>query len=138
MYAIIRANKPEQLPAGAFSDAQGVKHPANVLTLWSSNELAAIGVYRVVDEEIPPGKVATGWSLVFDETSVTRVFDLKDFVPEPFVPTVESQKQNRQVAFAAEADPLFFMWQAGEGTEQSWKTKREEIRARYPYPEDKT
>ena len=40
----------------------------------------------------------------------------------------------RQQAYAAEADPLFFKWQAGEGTEAEWRTKREEIRARYPDP----
>jgi len=42
----------------------------------------------------------------------------------------------RQAAYTQEADPLFFKWQAGEGTEQEWLAKREEIRARYPYPEE--
>jgi hypothetical protein len=45
-------------------------------------------------------------------------------------------KAARAAAYAAEADPLFFKWQAGEGTEADWLAKREEIRARYPYPED--
>jgi hypothetical protein len=53
----------------------------------------------------------------------------------PHVPTREEQEANRQAAFQSEADPLFFKWQAGEGTETEWKAKREEIRARYPYPE---
>jgi hypothetical protein len=39
----------------------------------------------------------------------------------------------RAVAYSAEADPLFFYWQAGEGTQQAWQEKREEIRARHPY-----
>ena len=43
---------------------------------------------------------------------------------------------NRQAAYTQEADPLFFKWQAGETTEQEWLAKREEIRARYPYPEE--
>ena len=42
---------------------------------------------------------------------------------------------NRQAAYTQEADPLFFKWQAGEGTKEEWEAKREEIRARYPYPE---
>jgi hypothetical protein len=42
---------------------------------------------------------------------------------------------NRVAAYAAEADPLFFYWQAGEGTEQAWLEKRAEIRDRYPYVE---
>jgi hypothetical protein len=41
---------------------------------------------------------------------------------------------NRQAAYIQEADPLFFKWQAGESTEAEWLAKREEIRARFPYP----
>ena len=45
----------------------------------------------------------------------------------------------RERAIAAdlreEADPLFFKWQAGEGTEQDWRAKRQEIKARYPRPD---
>ena len=50
------------------------------------------------------------------------------------IPTREQQEANRQAAYTAEADPLFFKWQAGEGTEEEWKSKRQEIRDRYPYP----
>jgi hypothetical protein len=42
----------------------------------------------------------------------------------------------RAAAYREEADPLFFKWQAGEGTEADWLAKREEIRARYPYPDE--
>ena len=41
---------------------------------------------------------------------------------------------NRKAAYIAEADPLFFKWQAGEGTQEEWQAKREEIRQRFPYP----
>jgi hypothetical protein len=40
----------------------------------------------------------------------------------------------RKTTFEREADPLFFKWQAGEGTEEEWKAKRQEIRDRFPYP----
>lgn len=40
----------------------------------------------------------------------------------------------RQAAFQVESDPLFFGWQRNENTEQDWRDKVEEIRARYPYP----
>jgi hypothetical protein len=46
----------------------------------------------------------------------------------------QEQQNNRQAAFTKEADPLFFKWQAGEGTEEEWKAKRQEIRDRFPYP----
>lgn len=54
--------------------------------------------------------------------------------PPPVVPTKEEQEAKRHAAYTAEADPLFFKWQADEGTEEEWKAKRQEIRDRYPYP----
>jgi hypothetical protein len=55
---------------------------------------------------------------------------------ESYVPPLAVQQRARQAAYTAEADPLFFKWQAGEATEAAWKAKRAEIRARYPYPSD--
>jgi hypothetical protein len=52
------------------------------------------------------------------------------------LPSNAEQESNRQAAFQAEADPLFFKWQAGEGTEAEWLAKREEIRTRFPYPSE--
>jgi len=58
--------------------------------------------------------------------------------PEPPAPTDDELRTiaeaKRQAAYQAEADPLFFQWQAGESTEAEWLAKREEIRARFPYP----
>lgn len=45
-------------------------------------------------------------------------------------------QSQRAAAYAAEADPLFFKWQAGESTQSEWLAKRSEIRARHPYPEE--
>jgi hypothetical protein len=47
---------------------------------------------------------------------------------------LEAARSNRKAAYTAEADPLFFKWQAGEATEADWLAKRQEIRDRYPYP----
>jgi len=44
--------------------------------------------------------------------------------------------QQRQLALQQEADPLFFKWQRGEATEQEWLDKVQQIRERYPYPEN--
>jgi len=54
--------------------------------------------------------------------------------PPPVVPTKAEQEAKRHAAYTAEADPLFFQWQAGEATEEEWLAKRQEIRDRYPYP----
>jgi hypothetical protein len=58
------------------------------------------------------------------------------YVPAPIAPpTFEQQQARRAAAYRDEADPLFFKWQAGEGTQDEWEAKRAEIRGRYPYPE---
>jgi hypothetical protein len=44
----------------------------------------------------------------------------------------EKAETNRRTAYIAEADPLFFKWQRGEGTEQDWLDKITEIKARFP------
>jgi hypothetical protein len=54
--------------------------------------------------------------------------------PQPVAPTRGQQEFLRKIAYTAEADPLFFKWQAGEATEAEWLAKRQEIRDRYPYP----
>ena len=41
-------------------------------------------------------------------------------------------ESNRRAAYQAEADPLFFKWQAGEATQAEWQAKRDEIRQRFP------
>ena len=48
----------------------------------------------------------------------------------------QAAETNRKAAYQAEADPLFFKWQAGEGTQEEWVAKRAEIRERFPYPEE--
>ena len=49
---------------------------------------------------------------------------------------IESIKQQRAEAYTEETDPLFFKAQRGEATIEEWSAKIEEIRNRYPYPEE--
>jgi hypothetical protein len=70
-----------------------------------------------------------------DQAGPGWLYDGSTFLPPPpVVPTKAEQEANRHTAYTAEADPLFFQWQAGEGTEADWLAKRQEIRDRYPYP----
>jgi len=55
----------------------------------------------------------------------------RDVMPDLLLKQVE---KNRTIAYRAEADPLFFKYQAGEVTKEEWLAKREEIKVRYPYP----
>ena len=54
------------------------------------------------------------------------------YTPDPV--TIEQVQAQRRQAFAQEADPLFFKWQVGEGTEQEWLDARAAVQARLPYP----
>ena len=57
-------------------------------------------------------------------------------------PEVEKLLLKRQMsemraqAYRDESDPLFFKYQAGEATEQEWQQARQDVRDRYPYPEE--
>jgi hypothetical protein len=116
MHAIVRNGTPEVV-SGAFTDNAGTNHPGNVLTLWSSAELATIGVYPVTDEPVPEGHIVTGSSLHWDGQTVTRVFTTEP-APEPPVPEIVSRFQARaalmiagkladaEAAVAASGDPL--------------------------------
>ncbi len=49
---------------------------------------------------------------------------------------LSAAKIDRAEAYKTEADPLFFKYQRGETTEQEWLDKIEEIRERFPYPQE--
>lgn len=38
----------------------------------------------------------------------------------------------RKEAYRLESDPLYFHWKSGEGSEEEWLSKRNEIKARLP------
>jgi len=50
--------------------------------------------------------------------------------------TLALAQRNRALAYAAEADPLFFKAQRGEATIEEWQAKVAEIRSRYPYADE--
>ena len=53
--------------------------------------------------------------------------------PEPAdPPPAPDYSALRRAAYAAESDPIYFMWQRGEATQQEWLDKVAEIKARWP------
>jgi hypothetical protein len=55
-------------------------------------------------------------------------------VPPPApLPSNAEQSAHRKAAYIAEADPINFMMQRGDATEQEWLDKIAEIKDRYPY-----
>lgn len=73
-HAIMRDGAAVEI-TGAFTDADGMQHPAAVLSLWTPQQLKALGVYAIVETNVPAGRRSTGWSLHFDADAgtVTRV-----------------------------------------------------------------
>jgi hypothetical protein len=41
----------------------------------------------------------------------------------------------RHAAYITDADPLFFKWQRGTGTEQAWRDAVQVVKDSHPYPE---
>ena len=90
------------------------------------------------------------WVLMQDTATIERFgFTLADFpdAPVPEMPTnnpdedakaqqLAEAKANRANAYAQESDPLFFKAQRDEATIEEWQAKVDEIRDRFPYPED--
>lgn len=60
---------------GVFDD---IRSSYKTVTIWSPQYRAAQGIKVIVDDVIPPGKQATGWSLVDDEGEPRRVWTLAD------------------------------------------------------------
>jgi hypothetical protein len=51
----------------------------------------------------------------------------------PYRPTNSEQSENRRKAYEAEADPIFFLIQRSEATQEQWQAKIAQIKERYPY-----
>jgi hypothetical protein len=70
----------------------------------------------------------------------TQVWEISEATPEEIGERKAEQRGNIQAeranAYREEADPLFFKAQRGEADMAEWEAKVEEIRNRYPYPED--
>jgi hypothetical protein len=44
-------------------------------------------------------------------------------------------EQARHAAYITDADPLFFKWQRGSGTEQAWRDAVQVVKDSHPYPD---
>lgn len=75
---------------------------------------------------------------VIDEDGISRMSMLASALPPETViepadpPPAPDYSAMRKAAYAAESDPIFFMWHRGEATQQEWLDKVAEIKARWP------
>jgi hypothetical protein len=70
---------------------------------------------------------AQGNQVTVDEAAVAA--EIQRLQP---IKAVEQAERNRQAAYIAESDPLFFKAQRGEATMNEWQAKVAEIKTRFP------
>jgi hypothetical protein len=70
---------------------------------------------------------AQGNQVTVDEAAVAA--EIQRLQP---IKAAEEASHNRQQAYIAEADPLFFKAQRGEATMEEWQAKVAEIKTRFP------
>ena len=93
--------------------------------------------YAEFDEFLPTGVNATDTAPNIQELWVNGTAGvygpIADYIPVPQPPSPPPDySAMRQAAYVAESDPIFFMAQRGEATEQQWLDKVAEIKARWP------
>ena len=44
-------------------------------------------------------------------------------------------ERERHAAYISDADPLFFKWQRGSGSEQAWRDAVQAVKDAHPYPD---
>jgi hypothetical protein len=141
MYALITNQVLEKYPysiSDLKKDNPQTSFPDEVL----ESTLAEWNVFPVTSFEVPdydatsqrveestPVLINGQWTQVWNVASLTseEVLQMQN-------ESAEQIRQQRQSAYQAEADPLFFKWQRKEATEQEWLDKVTEIKNRFPNP----
>lgn len=92
------------------------------MTTWKYTDATNKVAFRTLDD----GRMESMLASALPEGTVIEPADPP---PAPDIPAL------RRAAYAAEADPIFFLSQRGEATQAEWLAKVAEIKARYPMPE---
>lgn len=133
LYVRITSTGPELYSLGDLSR----DNPLTSFPVDPTEEvLAEYGVYPLLRDPVPAHDPLTQVGEL-----LTPVLENGQWVQHwtvvslPLEVQMTNLRDARSEAFRMEADPLLAKWLAGEATKEEWEEKREEIRARYPYPE---
>lgn len=72
------------IPYASYS-YNGFTHSRNIFDLWSDEELAEVGAYRVEYKDVPEGKDVEGWDYSLEGIKVVatpRLVDVEQKIPE--------------------------------------------------------
>lgn len=82
----------------------GVTHPLSIEKLWSSRELAAIGLYAPASPAVPDGKNVASFTVARINGVVTKVYVLEDVPPlENISKNILWERMTEQEAAQADA-----------------------------------
>jgi hypothetical protein len=140
MYVLAPNQTVEKFPYSVGdlrSDNPQTSFPANP----TNETLASFNVFTVVSTSVnhdPAVEVATlaGCAYIaerqrWETTWTVRSKTAEELADEAAAKVSQAEAQRAQ-AYRNESDPIFFMWQRNEATEQQWLDKVAEIKARYP------
>jgi len=120
------------------SDNPQTSFPANP----TNETLAEFNVFPVVSTGVvhnPITQVATqdGCAYVSERQRWETTWTVRDKTAEEMASDeaayMAQVDEQRAEAYRNESDPIFFMWQRNEATEQQWLDKVAEIKIRHPY-----
>ena len=121
MHAIIKDGKAEYVH-GAFVGTDGFQHPANVLKLWSEEELLAVGVHKIIADHPSDDVIVTGSHLEIIDGKVHRVYETT-----PYDLDVERKNKKAQIDSEAEAERNKYLT-PGAGQAMTYQAKVEEAK----------
>jgi hypothetical protein len=113
---VVRRTEPgvyaEIPPDGTILDGEGAEHPWSWVREVSDDQLAAIGVYKVAQVDVPAGKIRTGYEIVDQNGVPVMVLQLVDAPPPPPPPRRSIRKLlvvDRVIAAGRDAEEVAYI-----------------------------
>jgi hypothetical protein len=100
----------------------------------SAESLAEYGVFIAQEAESPTHgtteAVENAGFLQLADGTWKQAWRVRPMTEQELAAAAQERDERRRIAYAQEADPLFFKWQRDEATRQEWLDKVAEIKAR--------
>ena len=130
------------------TDDNGIQHPRNIFTLWTDEELNAIGYARFDEENVSSDKRSTGTTDTFADGRVFRSHTTKDFVPAPPPPDMQPDEEDydyvyeRSKVYPVLNDLIVALWeQVVEDRPEAataLEVDRQAVKERFPKPDEES
>ena len=132
----------------AVTDDNGIQHPRNIFTLWTDEELNAIGYARFDEENVPSDRRSTGVTDTFVDGRIFRSHTTIDFVPGPPPPDKQPDEEDydyvyeRTKVYPNTDDLIVALWeQVVEDRPEAataLEVDRQAVKERFPKPDEES